>query len=105
MLGGYRETATEKKLGKVFLNPKCVKEVSSVEAEQDRPSSGLREERLNDEHHFSDRKEIGQWPVRCVRETMQVFVQGLQQKATHTCRQMLRIAPHLWRYHVPPIAT
>jgi hypothetical protein len=58
-----RQTATEKKLGEVLLNPKCIKEVSSVEAEQGRPSSGLCEERLNGERHFSDRKERGKWPL------------------------------------------
>jgi hypothetical protein len=52
-----RQTVTRKKLGEVLLNPKCIKEVSSVEAEQGRPSSGLHEERLNSERHFSDRKE------------------------------------------------
>jgi hypothetical protein len=79
---------TRKKLGEVLLNPKCIKEVSSVEGEQGRPSSGLHEERLNGERHFSDSRERVVASVTCegkkLRKERMYLCEGCSRKVfTH----------------------
>jgi hypothetical protein len=92
-----RETVTQKKLGEALLNPKCIKEVSSVEAEQGRPSSALQEERLNGEHHFSDRKERVVASETCKgkklqKETMYVYEAYSRKLFIHAGK-----CPELWQ--------